>query len=125
MTVFWDQSREMIVDFLAKGSIITGTYYALLLKQFRKSIKTERRGMLTRGGLTPAGQLSSSPLVFCADRKTNNCANIGLSPTIGSRSGEIFNERPSYILLNFNKIMQILLILKPSFQSLTCGIVLI
>ena len=59
MTVFWDQRREVIVDILAKGSIITGTYYALLLKQLRKSIKTERRGILTRGGLTPAGQLSS------------------------------------------------------------------
>ena len=70
MTVFSNQRREVIVDFLPKGSIITGTYYALLLKQLRKSIKTERRGMLTRGGLTPAGQLSSSPLVFCADRSS-------------------------------------------------------
>ena len=49
LTVFWDQRGVVMMDFLAKGTTITGTYYASLLKKLRKSIKTERRGMLTRG----------------------------------------------------------------------------
>ena len=40
----------------------------ICLKKLRKSIKTERRGMLTRGGLTPAGQFPSSQLVCCLER---------------------------------------------------------
>ena len=49
LTVFWDQRGAVMMDFLAKGTTISGTYYASLLKKLRKSIKTERRGMLTRG----------------------------------------------------------------------------
>ena len=49
MTVFWDQRGVVMMDFLAKGTTINGAYYASLLKKLRNSIKTERRGMLTRG----------------------------------------------------------------------------
>ena len=44
LTVFWDQRRVVMMGFLAKDTTITS-----LLKELRKSIKTERRGMLTRG----------------------------------------------------------------------------
>ena len=59
-----------MVDFQTKGTTFTGTYtyYASLLKKSRKSIKTERRGMLARGVLTPTLQFSSSQLVCCSDR---------------------------------------------------------
>ena len=39
---------------------------------FRKSIKTKCRVMLTRGGLTPAGQFSSSQLI-CIQTKARSC----------------------------------------------------
>ncbi len=49
LTVFWDQCGVVMMDFLAKGTTITGTYYASLLQKLREAIKTERRGMLTKG----------------------------------------------------------------------------
>lgn len=49
LTVFWDQRGVVMMDFLAKGTTITGTYYASLLQKLREAIKTERRGMLTKG----------------------------------------------------------------------------
>ena len=49
LTVFWDQRGEVTMDFLAKGSTITGTYFVSLLKKLQNAIKTERRGMLTKG----------------------------------------------------------------------------
>ena len=39
-----------------------------LLKKLQKSIETERRGMLARGDLTPAGQFYSSQRVYSLDR---------------------------------------------------------
>ena len=60
LTLFWNQRGEVMVDFVNKGATITRICYASLLKKLRKSIKTERRDMLARGGLTLAGQFSSS-----------------------------------------------------------------
>ena len=37
------------MDFLAKGTTITGAYYASLLRKLRDAIKLKRRGMLTKG----------------------------------------------------------------------------
>jgi hypothetical protein len=34
-----------------KGSTVTGEYYANLMHRFRDSIKVERRGKLTQGGV--------------------------------------------------------------------------
>ncbi|XP_063841325.1 histone-lysine N-methyltransferase SETMAR-like [Scylla paramamosain] len=42
LTVFWDQ-RRVVMDFLAKGTTITGTYYASLLQKLWEAIKTKRR----------------------------------------------------------------------------------
>ena len=58
-TVFWKQRGVVMVDFLANRTTIIGIYKASLLKKLRKSIETERRGMLTRGGLNPARQFPS------------------------------------------------------------------
>ncbi|KAK8398157.1 hypothetical protein O3P69_003826 [Scylla paramamosain] len=49
LTIFWDQRGVVMMDFLAKGITINGTYYASLLQKLREAIKTERRGMLTKG----------------------------------------------------------------------------
>ena len=49
LTVFWDQRGVVMMDFLAKGTTINGAYYASLLQKLRVAIKTERRGMLTKG----------------------------------------------------------------------------
>ncbi|CAI5761921.1 Hypothetical predicted protein [Podarcis lilfordi] len=48
LTVFWDQRGVVMMDFLAKGTTITGTYCTKLLLKLRKAIKTERHGMLTK-----------------------------------------------------------------------------
>jgi hypothetical protein len=47
-TVFCWQGILMI-DFLDKGSTVTGEYYANLMHCFRDSIKVKRRGKLTQG----------------------------------------------------------------------------
>ena len=44
-TVFWDA----VLDFLPKGSTITGVYYANLLDQLRTAIHEKRRDKLSRG----------------------------------------------------------------------------
>ena len=49
LTVFWDQHGVVMMDFLAKGTTITGAYYASLLRKLRDAIKLKRRGMLTKG----------------------------------------------------------------------------
>ncbi|XP_076466222.1 uncharacterized protein LOC143297688 [Babylonia areolata] len=48
LTVFGDQCGVVMMDFLAKGTTVMGTYYASLLQKLREAIKTARRGMLTK-----------------------------------------------------------------------------
>ena len=49
LTVFWDQYREEMTDSLAKGTTITGDYYASLLRNLREAIKIEGRGKISKG----------------------------------------------------------------------------
>ena len=55
LIVYCNQRGEVTVDFVSKGTTITGVYYASLLKKLRKSVKIERHGMLARVVLTPVG----------------------------------------------------------------------
>ena len=48
-TVFWDAQGVIMMDFLAKKSIITVAYYANLLDQLRTVILEKRRGKLSKG----------------------------------------------------------------------------
>ena len=48
-TVFWDAQGVIMLDFLAKKSIITVAYYANLLDQLRTVIHEKRRGKLSKG----------------------------------------------------------------------------
>ena len=48
-TVFWDAQGVIMLDFLAKKSTITGTYYANLLDQLRTAIREKRRGKFSEG----------------------------------------------------------------------------
>ena len=48
-TVFWDAQGVIILDFLAKKSTITGTYYANSLGQLRTAIREKCRGKLSKG----------------------------------------------------------------------------
>lgn len=41
-TVFWDAQGIIFIDFLQKGKTINGEYYASLLDQLNKEIKTKR-----------------------------------------------------------------------------------
>ena len=75
-----------MVDLLAKSIKITQTHYASLLKKSRKSTNTERRGMLTRGGLTLAGQFSSSQFVQLLRHNLCHVAINPSSPSLISRS---------------------------------------
>ena len=74
-----------MVDLLAKSIKITQTQYASLLKKLRKSTKPERRGMLTRGGLTPAGQFFSSLFVHLLRQNICHLAINPSSPSLLSR----------------------------------------
>lgn len=49
LTVFWDQDGVVMTDFLAKGTTITGAYYASLLRKLREAIKIKRRGKISKG----------------------------------------------------------------------------
>ncbi|XP_076029793.1 histone-lysine N-methyltransferase SETMAR-like [Oratosquilla oratoria] len=40
-----------MTDFLAKGTTITGAYYASLLRKLRETIKIKRRGKISKGVL--------------------------------------------------------------------------
>ena len=51
MSVFWDCKGVIHIDYLEKGTTITGAYYAKLLEKVRQSIKEKRRGLLARGPL--------------------------------------------------------------------------
>ena len=47
-TVFWDAQGVIMLDFLAKKSTITDTYYAKLLDQLRTVIREKRPGKLSK-----------------------------------------------------------------------------
>lgn len=51
MTVFWDRSGVLLVDYLPHRQTITGEYYADLMTKLREAIKQKRRGKLTAGPL--------------------------------------------------------------------------
>ena len=55
---------------------------------------------------------SISPLQKPMWRNTYSCAKIGISPTIGSRSGQIFHERPSYIYESDNLSLLLITVCK-------------
>lgn len=48
-SVFWDQHRVVMMDFLTQGTTIKGTYYVSPLKKLGEAIKTKRCAMLTKG----------------------------------------------------------------------------
>jgi len=49
LTVFWDQNGVLMTYFLAKGTTITGAYYASLLRKLREAIKIKRRDKISKG----------------------------------------------------------------------------
>lgn len=51
MTVFWDRTGIIYIDYLPHGKTITGAYYADVLEKLRLTIKEKRRGKLRRGVL--------------------------------------------------------------------------
>ena len=62
-----------MVLFLANGNTITVIYLTLLLKKLGKFIELERRGMLTRNELTPAGQLPSFHNSYVFQTEAQSC----------------------------------------------------
>ncbi|XP_076029120.1 histone-lysine N-methyltransferase SETMAR-like [Oratosquilla oratoria] len=50
-TVYWAAKGIVFIDYLQKGKTINGKYYANLLMQLRKAIKSKRAGKLTKGVL--------------------------------------------------------------------------
>ena len=50
-SVFWDSEGVLMIDYLERGKIITGVYYAELIKKIRSAIKEKRRGKLSHGVL--------------------------------------------------------------------------
>lgn len=48
-TVFWDAEGVLYIDYLQRGTTITGQYYANLIAKVREAIKQKRRGKLSRG----------------------------------------------------------------------------
>jgi len=50
-TVFWDADGIVRIDYLEHGSIITGIYYADLIRKVRAALKEKRRRKLRHGVL--------------------------------------------------------------------------
>jgi len=55
LTVFWNQDGVLMTDFVAKGTTITGAYYASLLRKLREGIKIKRRGKISKGIIVDVG----------------------------------------------------------------------
>jgi histone-lysine N-methyltransferase SETMAR len=66
-SVFWDADGILLIDYLAHGATITGSYYAQLVAKVRIAIKEKRRGKLRRGILFHHAGQCSSPQVCCCD----------------------------------------------------------
>ena len=47
--VFWDQYSILIIDYLWKGCLFNGEYYANLLSRLQRKIQSKRSGMLKKG----------------------------------------------------------------------------
>lgn len=50
-SIFWDSEGILFIDYLERGTTITGQYYAALISKLRNATKDERRGKLRRGVL--------------------------------------------------------------------------
>lgn len=50
-SIFWDSEGILLIDYLERGTTITGQYYAALIPKLRNAIKEKRRGKLRRGVL--------------------------------------------------------------------------
>lgn len=50
-SVFWDSEGVLMIDYLERGTTVTGVYYAELIRKLRKTIKEKRRGKLAQGVL--------------------------------------------------------------------------
>ena len=50
-SVFWDAKGIVFINYLQKGKITNGEYYAKLLRQLRQAIRSKRPGKLTKGVL--------------------------------------------------------------------------
>lgn len=48
-SIFWDSEGVIMIDYLGKGTTITGEYYTSLINKLREKIKEKRRGKLTKG----------------------------------------------------------------------------
>jgi len=55
-TVFWDAEGILQIDYMPHKVTITGVYYADLLGKLLVAVKEKRRGKLTQGTPTFAGQ---------------------------------------------------------------------
>jgi histone-lysine N-methyltransferase SETMAR len=49
MSVFWDDSGVLLLDFLPHKETVTGIYYSQLITRLHAAIKEKRRGKLTHG----------------------------------------------------------------------------
>jgi len=50
-SIFWDQERILLIDYLPKGQTINAECYSSLLVQLKDTLKDKRRGKVTRGAL--------------------------------------------------------------------------
>jgi len=50
-SIFWDQDRILLIDYLPKGQTIKADYYSSLLVQLKDILKENRRGKVTKGVL--------------------------------------------------------------------------
>lgn len=66
-SVFRDQHRVVLTNFLAKGTTINGTCYASLLRKLWEAIKAKRHGMLNKGVRHMQDKCPSSQLTSCPD----------------------------------------------------------
>jgi len=50
-SIFWDQDRVLLIDYLTNGQTINAQYYTSLLVQLKDILKEKRRGKITKGVL--------------------------------------------------------------------------
>ena len=76
VSVFWDSESVLMIDYLERGKIVTGVYYAELIRKLRSAIKEKRRGNLSHGVLLHQDNspVLTSAVVMAAIRECGFCS---------------------------------------------------
>jgi len=69
-TVFWDSQGIILIDYLQKGKIITGEYYAMLLNRLKEELKKKTAKIGAQKSALPSRQHAVPQIDRCNGKTT-------------------------------------------------------